>query len=127
FHSQKELRRVVQQEYDEYQRSGPDQAKWQRYQDSKKMLDAMVQQGVDRVDYLPPEFAEIDEDLRPRAVELMTISYDMRNGGRIDQAVIDRGCMTYDRRASEGKISRSARDRAVDQIDRIARFLNLST
>src|SRR5215831_15960441 len=56
FHSQKELRRVVQQEYDEYQRSGPDQAKWQRYQDSKKMLDAMVQQGVDRVDYLPPEF-----------------------------------------------------------------------
>src|SRR5262249_7059153 len=95
YHTQRELRQVIQHEYDEYERSNGDQYKWEQYQYSKKMLEAMTRNAIDTVDYMPDELKTIEEELRPRAVELINISYDMRNGGKIDVAVLDRARNRY--------------------------------
>lgn len=125
YHTTTELRRVIQREYDDFARSSEDQSKWQRYQDSRRMFEAMTDAGVDAVDYLPDELAEIDDLLRPRVTELLTLSYDMRNGGRIDQTVIDRCKLRYDNKLTDGSITARAHEKALAQIAEVADFLGL--
>jgi hypothetical protein len=123
YHSQRELRQVIQQEYDAYERSGRDPDKWEQYQYSKRMLDAMSNANVDTVDYMPDEFDDLPDELRPRAVELLNLSYDMRNGGKVDYTVLDRLRNRYSTRCSDGIITDRARDKAIGQINQIGDYL----
>jgi hypothetical protein len=129
FHTQAELRQVIQREIDEYERSGQDPHKWNRLQESRKMLDAMVNytkpdgsKGIEQVDYLPENLRDIDEYLRPRAAELMQIAVNV-NRGSIDQSVIDYARRRYETKLADGKISQRARDKAIGEINTLAEHL----
>jgi hypothetical protein len=111
FHTQEELRQVVQNDLDVWEGSNRDPRKRDILDESKRLLAAMERVEAAKVDYLPDELRTIDEDLRTRATELLKMAWDFNNG-QIDSSVIDRAW-----RKHEGN------DAAQDELRRIMEHL----
>jgi hypothetical protein len=95
YHTQEELRQVVQNDLDVWEGSGRDPKKWDIAEESKRLLRAMERVEAAKVDYLPKELRGVDEDLRTRATECMKLAWEM-NDGKVDMTVIDRMWRKYD-------------------------------
>ena len=111
FHTQEELRQVVQNDLDVWEGSNRDPRKRDILDESKRLLAAMERVEAAKVDYLPDELRTIDEDLRTRATELLKMAWEI-NDGKVDMTVIDRAWRKYD--GNEG---------AQDELRRIMEHL----
>lgn len=108
YHTQEELRQVVQNDLDRWEGSNRDPRNWTIAEESRRMLKAMENGEVAKVDYLPKELRNIDEDLRTRATELMKLAWEI-NDGKVDMTVIDRCWRKY-----------AGNEEVLDQLRRIA-------
>jgi hypothetical protein len=115
-HTHEELRRVIQNDVDAYERSGHGRSEWDRLQESRRILEAMDRAKVEAVNYLPAPVRDVSDVLRPCVVQLMKIAYEI-NDGVIDQSVIDRARAQYTGRPFATEI--------LAQIQQIAQLLNL--
>ena len=125
FHTQEELRQVIQNDVDAYERSSKDTLKWNQLQQSRRMLNAMTQADVSAVDYLPEILSNaIDDELRPRAVELLNIAHEISDG-RIDQSVVDYLRRRYETKYDQGKILGAQKAKIMEEIKELAKHLAL--
>ena len=95
FHTQEELRQVVQNDIDVWEGSNRDSKKRDILDESKRLLAAMERVEAARVDYLPKELRGVDEDLRTRATELLKMAWEI-NDGKVDMTIVDRAWRKYD-------------------------------
>jgi hypothetical protein len=121
YHTQDELRAVIQRDIDIYDRSGQN---WDHLQESRRMLQSMQNANIDVVDYLPEQLRGVPKELRTRAVDVMKIAYDIGDG-TVDQAVIDRARRNYQGMIGSNRISRERGDQILRELQQISDFLGL--
>lgn len=125
-----ELEGYIQTQYEERNRiiagRGSTVAVDTRLRDAEEMLQDMLAANVDGLNYLPPEV--LDANLRPelmhRVVEMLWKD-DEDRALRITQPVLDSARARYMNMEARSMVELNSKDRALAEIDEIARTLGL--